>query len=237
MKLLVIGSCTNAKEIRNCPRLLTQADFDDLSALQRREAELSAWALPASELYTGWQHRYMMKGVKALRGRFGSSACSVKIVSAGYGLVDEEQRLVPYEATFHGKPPRWIHEQSSRLGIPTAICKAVIGYDAVMFLLGKDYLISTHPPLVPATKQRFIFLTSEVGPAFHLNSTIVPAGPKEVRFGSGITALKGKMFELLALGLCGAPEMWSKLLSDSTECAALALIEAGHKNLWSAEHS
>ena len=134
----------------------------------------------------------MMKGVKALRNRFGSSVCSVKIVSAGYGLVDEEQRLVPYEATFQGERPRWIHERSSRLGIPTAVRKAVIGYDAVMFLLGKNYLISTDPPLVPALRQRFIFLTSEVGPAFHPNSTIVSAGSKEVRFGSGITAPQGE---------------------------------------------
>jgi hypothetical protein len=63
------------------------------SLFQRREAELSAWALPARELYTGLQHRYMMNGVDAIRHRFGTSACSVKIVSAGYGLVDEEQRL------------------------------------------------------------------------------------------------------------------------------------------------
>ena len=177
----------------------------------------------------------MMRGVKALRDRFGSSACSVKIVSAGYGLVDEKQRLAPYEATFQGKRPRWIYEQSSRLGIPTAIRKAVIGYDAVMFLLGKNYLISTHPPLAPATKQRFIFLTSEVGPAFHSNSTIVPAGPKEVRFGAGITAVKGKMFELLALGLCRAPEMWANLLSDNSEGAVQALIAAGQKNQWTVE--
>ena len=45
------------------------------------------------------------------------------------------------------------------------------------------------------------------------------------------------MFELLALGLCSAPEMWAKLLSDGTERAALALIEAGQKNLSSAEQS
>ena len=49
--------------------------------------------------------------------------------------------------------------------------------------------------------------------------------------------LKGKMFELLVLGLSGAPEMWAKLLSDSTERAALALIEAGQKNLLPAEQS
>jgi hypothetical protein len=52
MKILVIGSCTQAKDIRNYPSLLTQADFNDPFAFQRREAELSAWALPAETAIT-----------------------------------------------------------------------------------------------------------------------------------------------------------------------------------------
>jgi hypothetical protein len=73
MKILVIGSCTGRKDTRNCPDPLTEADFADPALFQRRQAELSAWALPATELYTGFQHRYMMNGVKALRDLFGSS--------------------------------------------------------------------------------------------------------------------------------------------------------------------
>jgi hypothetical protein len=73
MKMLVIGSCTGDKNVRDCPGLLTQADPDDSSLFQCREAELSAWALPARALYTGWQHRYMMNGVDAIRDR--SATC------------------------------------------------------------------------------------------------------------------------------------------------------------------
>jgi hypothetical protein len=63
MKMLVIGSCTGNKNVRDCPSLLTETDFDDPSVFQRRETELSAWALPARELYTGCQHRYMPPSV------------------------------------------------------------------------------------------------------------------------------------------------------------------------------
>lgn len=230
MKILIIGSCTGRKDTRNCPDPLTEADFADSSLFQRREAELSAWSLPAKELYTGFQHRYMMTGVKALRARFGSSACTAKIVSAGYGLVDEDQRLVPYEATFQGKRPRWIQEQSIRLGIPTAMRKAIVGYDVVVFLLGKEYLISTQPPLAPEPNQRLVFFTSDLKLPFNPNSIRIPAGPMETRFGAGITALKGKMFELFALGLCGAPEMWDKLISGNAEHTVQALIENGRKH-------
>jgi hypothetical protein len=135
MKMLVIGSCTGDKNVRDCPGLLTQADLDDSSLFQCREAELSAWALPARELYTGWQHRYMMNGVDAIRHPFGTPACSVKIISAGYGLIDEEQRLVPYEATFQGQRRKWIRDRSTTLGIPSAVRNAVVGFDVVLFLL------------------------------------------------------------------------------------------------------
>jgi hypothetical protein len=229
MKMLVIGSCTGDKNVRDCPSPLTQPDFDDPSLFRRRESELSAWALPARELYAGWQNLYMINGVDAIRRRFGTSACAVKIVSAGYGLVDEEQRLVPYEATFQGQRPKWIRDRSETLGIPTAVRKTVVGHDVVLFLLGKEYLVSIHPPLSPDINQRLIFFTSKAELPFHPNSTIIAAGRKETRFGAGVMTLKGKMFERLASGLCGAPEMLDKLLSDNSPATVLALIEAGQR--------
>ena len=63
MELLVVSSCTDEKDVRDCPSLLKEADFDDPAALLHRETELNLRALPAAKLYTGWQHRYMMKGV------------------------------------------------------------------------------------------------------------------------------------------------------------------------------
>jgi hypothetical protein len=121
MKLLVVGSCTDKKDIRDCPYSLTGADFDDPATLLRCEAKLSRWARPAVRLYTGRQHRYMMIGVNAIRQKFGSAACALKIISAGYGLVSEDRNLVPYEATFQQKRPRWICERAQRLGIPQAV--------------------------------------------------------------------------------------------------------------------
>jgi hypothetical protein len=72
MKLLVVNRCTDKKDVRECPYSLREADFDDPALLLRREAELSRWALPAARLYTGWQHRYTMIGVSAIRQRLGS---------------------------------------------------------------------------------------------------------------------------------------------------------------------
>jgi hypothetical protein len=101
----------------------------------------------------------------------------------------------------------------------------------VLFLLGKEYLISIHPPLSPDINQRLIFFTSHTEFPFHPNSTIVPAGRKETRFGAGVMTLKGKMFERLASGLCNATEMWDRVVADNTSATVLSLIEAGQRNL------
>lgn len=225
----MVGSCTDKKDIRDCPYSLTEADFDDPATLRRREAELSRWALPAARLYTGWQHRYTMMGVNAIRQRFGSAACALRIISAGYGLVGEDRNLVPYEVTFQHKRASWISERAQRLGIPEALRQAIRDSEAVIFLLGKEYLLSTYPPIVPDTTQRLIFLAPNRKLPFHRNATIVPAGLEETRFGAGLMTLKGKMFELFAYGLCDRPEAWSEVLADPTAGTFLHLVEAGQR--------
>jgi hypothetical protein len=175
----------------------------------------------------GWQHRYMMKGVNAIRQKFGSGVCALRIISAGYGLVDEDRCLVPYEATFQHKRPRWISERAHRLAIPQA---AIRDFEVVVLLLGKEYLIAVHPSsLVPMRNQRLIFLAPNTSPPFHPDVTIVPAGLKETRFGAGLVALKGKMFELFAYGLCGRPEAWNEVLTDPTAEPFLRLVEVGRR--------
>jgi hypothetical protein len=171
----------------------------------------------------------MMMGVNAIRERFGSAACALKIISAGYGLVGEERSLVPYEATFQHKRPKWISERAQRLGVPQALRQAIRDFEAVAFLLGKEYLLSTHPPVVPGVNQRLIFLAPNAKVQFHPNATVVPAGLEETRFGAGLVALKGKMFELFAYGLSRRPEAWNNVLTDPTAEAFLRLVEAGRR--------
>jgi hypothetical protein len=173
----------------------------------------------------------MLKGIDELRHRFGVSCCTLKIISAGYGLVDENRTLVPYEVTFQGKRPKCVRERAESLGIPQAIRESVRGFEAVIFLLGKEYLLSTDPPLVPDRNQRFIFFTSNRHLPFHPNSTVVPAGKNETKFGAGIVALKGKLFELFAYGLCASPAMWTQVLTDKTRGCVFNLIEAGRSSL------
>ena len=228
MRLLVVGSCTGEKDVRDCPSSLTEADFDDPSTLPRREAELSRWALPAVRLYTGWQHRYMMVGVKAIRERFGSAACALKIISAGYGLVDEDRNLVPYEATFQlGGNRGWIKERAKKLGIPEALRRAIRDSEAVVFFAWEEYLLCTHPacssrcnsaPYLPRAQRQ-----APISP--ERNHCACWFGGDAIR--CWISDPQGKMFELFAHGLCRRPEAWNEVLTDPTAETFLRLVEEG----------
>lgn len=153
--------------------------------------------------------------------------CALKIISAGYGLVDENRNLVPYEATFQAKRKRWIRDRAQRLRIPQALRQAIRDFEVVIFLLGNEYLVSTHPPVIPGVNQRLIFLAPNAKLPFHQDSTIIPAGLEETRFWTGLVALKGKMFELFAYGLSGRPEAWNEIFTDPTAGTFLRLAEVG----------
>ncbi len=71
MKMLVITSCTGEKRYHPANQLV-QDDFSDTERLAAREKELSEFACPAGEMYTGMQHLRLMEGVRTLREHFGA---------------------------------------------------------------------------------------------------------------------------------------------------------------------
>ena len=234
MKLLVVSSCTRDKDDRGCPKAakLKIPDFDDPVRLRRQERELSHWVKPAAKMYTGRQHTQMMDGVRDFRSTFGDDTCDVAIVSAGYGLITEDRPIAPYDITFQGMPKAFIRERGDKLGIPSAIRKAVINFPVVFFLLGDDYLRSACPPLPPANGQKFLALGS---PKLRLvpNSDVivVPAAQKQCpEFGSGVVALKGQMFRLFASGLKARPKLWNGLVRDETPETLLELMRLGKQH-------
>lgn len=229
--MLVIGSCTKSKRDTGCPLALrlTDADFEDASKLRTRELELAKWICPAAEMYTGRQHIQMMDGVQLLRSSFGPETCQVAIVSAGYGVLAEETAIGPYDITFRGMSKPFIRLRGERLGIPEGIRKIIGEHGIVFLLLGDDYLLSVRPPLVPLDGQKFIAFGSPKLRRVPGRDVVVVSAEKESarEFREGITAVKGKMFYLLAKGLQQKPEMWDALLLDRTPKTILNLMREG----------
>lgn len=138
MKVLVITSCTGEKAF-NLENQLVLRDFQLGPAhVAEREVELRDYLLPARKLYTGLQHQRLMRGVEALATKID---LELRILSAGYGLVEGDRELAPYETTFATMKPAEIKAWSNVLGVPQAIREALANpFDLCLVLLGDDYL-------------------------------------------------------------------------------------------------
>lgn len=230
MRLMVVTSCTSRKAV-DPPGKLTKADFADPELLRARETELAPFLTPAGQLYTGQQHVLTMRGVERLRRQYGPESVSMRIVSAGYGVVPEVRPLAPYEVTFNDMGRREAREWGRHLRIPQELRRAAEGQPLVVFLLGARYLDAVEPPVLPAAGQRFVFLAgpAEVQPLSAPGVTVVPAGRAEAsRYRSGMVALKGRMFDLFSRGLAAGDEaMWNAVLADDTPASFVRAVDLG----------
>src|SRR5947207_1740815 len=140
-KILVVTSCTKDKVF---PSHLNHSLAGTSELWDKREddrtlrdfGELEKYRTTAAELYHGLQHTELMQAVSLLRRTFGATCVDVKIISAGFGVVDECQLLPPYEATFADLSRSSISAISQRLRIPQTINECLNGaYDCAFFLL------------------------------------------------------------------------------------------------------
>jgi hypothetical protein len=230
MKLLIISSCTNAKSVEP-PNSLTMAEFKSPDTLKAREAELNEWLRPAREMYTGDQHNGLIRGINELRAAFGPQVANVKIVSAGYGLIDEDQLIAPYDVTFATMGRREQLAWARQLGIADAVRDAIRGWPLVFFLLGDAYLRAVEPPIKAEAGQRLVFLC-KAGVSQSLmepGTTVASVGLNESRrFGAGYVALKGRMFELFAHSLAREDEsLFARICTDETGATFMKAVERG----------
>jgi hypothetical protein len=140
MRILVITSCTGEKAVSSSAQLTLDDFRKGLIHVHARESALSEHLTSAEDIYSGMQHVRLMRGIKAVRSGQGIDV-TLKILSAGYGLVSAEQKLAPYEATFIGMGKAEARAWAWKLDIPASI-RGVLAepYDLGLVLLGDDYL-------------------------------------------------------------------------------------------------
>jgi hypothetical protein len=215
IRVLVITSCTGNKRAKPYNQLVKE-DFRDSIRLREREKELAQFSCPAGQLYTGVQHKRVMSGINRLRFVFDPHLIKVRILSAAYGLIEEERKIVPYEVTFNNMKGSEIDEWGKFLGLHQEFERAINGYDLIFVLLGSKYLRSLALPVQARSDQTFIFLASQNSiPAINLISANVFAWPlsnveaKHYRFAS--VGLKGFLFDRFAQAVSRKPELLSKV--------------------------
>ena len=181
LRILVVGSCgkkkrTTTTDEPSCGDLCSR---DSLSFWQKR---LSDFTVIARDMYTGNQNRELTKGVDLLRSIAGVEVVFV-IVSAGFGLVDENERIPPYDCSFSGMGKSGILRRSRLLGINADIRRiAGRGFDIAYLALGKGYLTALGTAWQDHISGSIVgFDTELVGRRY----AIIPAGNETVKKFSG----------------------------------------------------
>ena len=200
MHILVITSCTGRKKHKP-PNQLNYEDFDSSERFHRRTVELKGFKVPAAEMYTGQQHQHLMAGLEEVRKVYGLAVIDLHIISAGYGLLAEDDVIVPYNVTFSGLNKGDLLARSDSLQLHKHVATLIAGYDLVFFLLGKEYVQALQLLFeVPDTVTQIFLLGSGYkrlipdSPNVHF----VPAGSDLAReLGVMGVALKGFVFKLL----------------------------------------
>lgn len=180
-------------------------------------------------MYTGDQHRYLMEGVRALRAACPGLEVDVRIVSAGYGLLQEHEDIAPYEVTFNDMGRREARAWATRQGVPRALDEAARDAAGIVCCLGERYMDAIGAPSPRPIWQVFFAKPDMRDDVAAVGGVFVPSGRAEAtRYGAGLVALKGRMFQRLARGLASADEERMRLwMQAPTTETTVDLIERG----------
>ena len=224
--IIVISSCTGAK-LSKPEGQLTLDDFRQGSEhVKAREEALKPYLTSAKRMYTGQQHVQVSQAFDLLSTNKDLTS-TLKIISAGYGLIADNQFIAPYETTFNDLSSKEVLAWSRQLKIHDDLNTAIRDYDIVVFLLGENYLKSALLPLESRPEQSFIFLASGGSakniPAHAARQAIMTLANKDARrFGYGLVGLKGFLFYQMARMVAEHPEVLREWQADP-QTAIIAL--------------
>ena len=228
LKINIITSCTGEKKFSPEDQL-TQEDFRELAnpqAFYEKEDSLKEFRTPAEDIYTGQQHIRLMKGVKGFRDKFGKESIDLWILSAGYGLMPGEQKIVPYECTFQGMKVAEIADWSEHLNIKKTTERVFAeNADLNLVLLGDSYLRALNLDEETEIASPTIFLASKGSKKLIKgkgNFRIITLSNKEAkRFSCGLVGLKGELTKRILKHLGEKSEKFKKKLLDTKDVLSL----------------
>jgi hypothetical protein len=142
--VLIVTHCTEEKSVPwegvvsvLRERGLTVPSHDIEKEALYREV-LQNYMKPAKEMYGG--SFAVVRSLADVLRRVGKEV-DVYIISARYGLISENELIVPYEATLKGRPKEWIRHWSAKLGVENKLLKVLSSkkYDLVIVALPREY--------------------------------------------------------------------------------------------------
>lgn len=232
MKILVIDQCSGSKSYPEALHELTQEEVDSGPVEQLLERPDTA-GIPANQLYSGRQQQRIDEAVEILRSK--GHKVDRKFVSAGFGLVDEEEELPPYEVTFSGMNRGEIDQRSERLQTTEEVCELLTQtiddpFDMIFFALGSDYYraIDLNQTLarVPDSTLVVLFNQEERATGNDRVLSISARTDDAKRYSTIVVALKGVYLKNFAQQM-GEEESISDMEKIREKCLATETTQSG----------
>ncbi|MCS7387028.1 MAG: queuine tRNA-ribosyltransferase family protein [archaeon GB-1867-005] len=199
--ILVITNCTAQKNVewRKIDEKLrsyglSKPKFDiENEGLYRKL--LSEFILKAEDMYAG-NFRVVKRGVNKLRSK--GVKVDVVFISARYGVIHGQDRIIPYDATFSGKSSDWIRKWASKHNVEEKILSYVKDdYDLIIVNLSKAYLLAAEEAVNKLLMDDRAVIVAPITKAYHnhdIRATVFPV--KGVR---NQTLLIKHIFDMLNL--------------------------------------
>lgn len=149
MKIIVLTSCVKTKKYRidnnGLKKLLQDSGYktpsDDLENEEKYRKVLRQYICSAKEMYQG-----SFKRISNLAKKLGERAkVHLYIISARYGIISENQTIIPYNATFQEKSKKEIRSRAKQLKIYEKLIEEILKpnhYNQVIVVLGLKYLLT-----------------------------------------------------------------------------------------------
>lgn len=143
----VVIPCSKGKVTSQ--RTATRSDLDQIGA--NRDERFAAPAMPARDLYTGRSYLRAVAAVDEFAQRRPDLPIGLHIVSAGYGIVDSPQPLVPYEAVMGSSVSQW-SARGEILRIPQRMTSLIESCDLTIIALSQPYFVAAAVAAIQPTE-------------------------------------------------------------------------------------
>ncbi len=195
ISLLIVTPCSATKAKLVETNAAQQEFWSKQSTPQ--DNQLAQHGIAARDLYQGAHHKSVMATVDKLRAKFCDAQIEIAIISAGYGLVKERDRLTPYDKTFDRMSPQESQQPSERLSIRPQLNQQLSEFKFAIFLLSAKYLHAIEAPL--GTAENEIYFAGSGFNSSQNNVYITRAGTKEAKsMGVSPRMAKAELFRRFA---------------------------------------
>lgn len=213
MRVLVISACSGEKKYDDVPLGCGELDSNTREYLIREHPDYVA---RAAEMYTGAEHLLVRDAVANLRDHVD---VTWRIISAGYGLLDEADEIAAYDCTFSdvgsvrerakrfGHDPEALTVAETRqavareMNLPGDLIDALNGgYDVVFLVLSESYFAAIAEALKDLPEDLTAFAIASDGSAPYVGEAhrIAANGSTREQLDTSWFRLRGELLQSLS---------------------------------------